>query len=383
MWNKLCCLAKEVNLSILLRCGQSFRWTELPVKRSILYNKVNEQGCEVVWLGVLGDKLWILKQCDDYVHFQTIDNSLNSSESKELDLGVLKDYLQLNVNLSSLYTRWAEIDQNFNKLQCDFSGIRMLRQDPVENLFTFICSQNNNIPRITQLVNKLCLEYGKFICNFEGIKFCSFPNLDSLASDGVEEDLRKQGFGYRAKFIAASAEKIQEYGGEKWLSGLREQPYVEAHKALCSLPGVGAKVADCVCLMSLDKPSAIPVDTHMWQIAVRDYLPHLGKNKTLTDKMYKEIGDFFRDMHGKYAGWAQSVLFSADLKIFNSLKKENKADQVKCKNINASKRESAQVKEQPPKEESRKRKKSTNIKSDKLPHASPVKRRKPNIKPKK
>ena len=42
--------------------------------------------------------------------------------------------------------------------------------------------------------------------------------------------------------------------------------------------------------MSLDKHDAIPVDTHMWQIAVRDYLPHLKKNKTVTDKSYKEIG---------------------------------------------------------------------------------------------
>ncbi len=63
--------------------------------------------------------------------------------------------------------------------------------------------------------------------------------------------------------------------------------------ALCGLPGVGAKVADCVCLMSLDKPDAIPVDTHMWQIAQRDYLPHLKKYKTLTDKIYQEIGKFF------------------------------------------------------------------------------------------
>lgn len=50
------------------------------------------------------------------------------------------------------------------------------------------------------------------------------------------------------------------------------------------------QVADCVCLMSLDKPGAIPVDTHVWQIAAREYLPHLRKNKSLTDKIYQEIG---------------------------------------------------------------------------------------------
>ena len=61
--------------------------------------------------------------------------------------------------------------------------------------------------------------------------------------------------------------------------------------ALCSLYGVGPKVADCVCLMSLEKHDAIPVDTHMWQIAAREYLPHLKKLKNVTDKAYKEIGN--------------------------------------------------------------------------------------------
>ena len=72
---------------------------------------------------------------------------------------------------------------------------------------------------------------------------------------------------------------------------------IEAHQllffvpALCKLPGVGAKVADCVCLLSLDKSEAIPVDTHVWQITSKHYLPSLTKTKSLTDKVYKEIGE--------------------------------------------------------------------------------------------
>jgi hypothetical protein len=41
-----------------------------------------------------------------------------------------------------------------------------------------------------------------------------------------------------------------------------------------------AQVAACVCLFSLDKAGAIPVDTHVWQLACRYYAPHL-RNKTL------------------------------------------------------------------------------------------------------
>lgn len=50
------------------------------------------------------------------------------------------------------------------------------------------------------------------------------------------------------------------------------------------------QVADCVCLMSLDKYDAIPVDTHIWQVTVKDYIPHLKTAKVLTNKIYQEIG---------------------------------------------------------------------------------------------
>lgn len=57
----------------------------------------------------------------------------------------------------------------------------------------------------------------------------------------------------------------------------------------------GDQVADCVCLMSLDKFEALPVDTHVWQIAKRDYSFAAGNSqKTLTDRVYKEIGQYPR-----------------------------------------------------------------------------------------
>ena len=46
-----------------------------------------------------------------------------------------------------------------------------------------------------------------------------------------------------------------------------------------------------MCLMSLDKMEAVPVDTHVWQLAVREYrLSGLSNNKSLTDAVYKQIG---------------------------------------------------------------------------------------------
>ena len=69
-------------------------------------------------------------------------------------------------------------------------------------------------------------------------------------------------FGYRAKYISTTSRIIAKEKPLEWLHGLRKEPYKVAHEALLGLSGVGPKVADCVCLMSMDKAEAVPVDTH-------------------------------------------------------------------------------------------------------------------------
>lgn len=82
---------------------------------------------------------------------------------------------------------------------------------------------------------------------------------------------------------------------------------------MITLDGVGPKVADCVALFSLDRRGSIPVDTHVWQIAVRDFDRSLLEAKSLTPQVYKRVGELFRERYGEYAGWAHSLLFTAEL----------------------------------------------------------------------
>lgn len=58
------------------------------------------------------------------------------------------------------------------------------------------------------------------------------------------------------------------------------------------------------------------ISTQVWQIAQRDYKIGKGKHRTLTKAIYDAIGDHFRALWGKEAGWAHSVLFAADLRTF-------------------------------------------------------------------
>ncbi|KAG0948507.1 hypothetical protein G6F57_011608 [Rhizopus arrhizus] len=265
VWRDLQVSPKELRLDTL-RCGQSFRWKH-----------VQEN-----WVSVLQGNLVVLKESASSVYYGTLDDSDTLEH-------LLRDYFQLNkVSLETCYNRWSDLDINFKSKAIHFQGIRILRQDPWENLICFICSSNNNIARITQMVQKLCVEFGEKIARLEEEDYYDFPTLDRLVGDGVEKRLRELGFGYRAKYIANTAKKLNADHpdlGEKWLHSLRKVDYKEAKEELMKFQGVGPKVADCVCLMSLDHPESIPVDTHVWQIASRDY-GFNKRGKTLTSIVY-------------------------------------------------------------------------------------------------
>ncbi|XP_045771154.1 N-glycosylase/DNA lyase [Maniola jurtina] len=309
-WNKLICNVRELQLSGTLNGGQSFRWE---------YNKEIDE-----WTGVYSKTVWKLRQREDLLQYKVVGSLLTKNvpkNNKEIEKNsifeeLLKKYFRLDFNLSDYYTKWSEKDDLFRAACKQFYGIRMLAQEPVENLFSFICSQNNHISRISSMVEKLCKHYGEEICELDGMMYYSFPDVEKLANPQIESELRQLGFGYRAKFIQRSAAQIVEWEGEKWFTSLQDMKYKEARLELMKLCGIGPKVADCICLMSLNHLEALPVDTHVYQIAAQNYLPHLRGRKTVTDKMYTEIGDHFRNLYGDLAGWAHTVLFCADLKKF-------------------------------------------------------------------
>ena len=257
-WNFFACPRSLLNLDIVLNCGQCFRWSK----------------CETgEWIGVVGKRIWILKQDSEQIFYKCIGNAASDSSSTSEENGcqpriakrprkgqaahllvpeadvndlksengeaILRDYFQLKIDLEDLYGKWSRNDQVFNKLSQNFGGLRMLRQDPVENLFSFICSQNNHITRIASMVEKLCANYGQLINNVGGKFYYEFPTVSALSNDDVDGNLRKLGFGYRAKFINQCAKQVLKNGGNTWLYALRETPYKEAHNGITFIVSSG------------------------------------------------------------------------------------------------------------------------------------------------
>lgn len=299
-WMSLKANAKELQCAMTLVNGQCFNW------------KCNEKG---EWSGVVGSCLVGLKQVEnDVLYMERFPGGTKSLDAK------LRDYFQLDrFSLEKLYATWSKADPRFSEISKHIRGVRLLRQDPMECLISFLCSQNNNISRITGMLAKLRERYGTPLCVDEtDEQHYVFPTLANLMK-ATEQELRDLGFGYRAKYIVASAKTLDEKGGEDWLMALRTKPREEVQESLLELQGVGRKVADCVALFCLDQLDCIPVDTHVWAIANRDYkkfLPKLHETKSITDTVYRVVGDFFRSHFGIHAGWAHSVLFTADLLAF-------------------------------------------------------------------
>jgi len=370
-WVSLGVGAKELRLENTLPTGQSFRWRETT---------------EGDYVGVIGERVVSMRQAPNDVLYRV--HCRPSASSASADAAAIADYFNLEVSLSSLSAQWAEADERFRRLEPFLPGCRMLRQDPAECLFSFICSSNNHSSRIHGMVERLCAAYGTPLepdarlastrkavaakktptpkkktpttgsrpevstdetaaepTSSEGAgeevaatptrqrgaplaaernspqplgeplgQFYAFPTTTQLLR-ATEDELRGLGFGYRAKFIAGTAAALaaKEKGAAAYLASLRsETPYREAQAALTSLPGVGPKVAACACLFSLDKHAAVPVDTHVWQLAVEHYTPDL-QGKTLTPRLMEKVEDAIVGVFGEYAGWAHNTLFVAEL----------------------------------------------------------------------
>lgn len=136
-------------------------------------------------------------------------------------------------------------------------GIRILRQDLWEMIVSYIISQQNNIKRISNTINKICTY-------FSG----AFPSPTEL-SQFNEDDFIKLGLGYRAKYIAEITEAVVNNALD--FEKLKMLTTPEVIKYLKRFNGIGDKVASCIALYGLHKTDAFPIDTWIQRIITKQY----------------------------------------------------------------------------------------------------------------
>ena len=160
-------------------------------------------------------------------------------------------FLALDTDYAALKKQFAENEVMAKAIEFA-PGIRVLNQDFFETLITFIISQNNNIPRIKQLCDRISERYG----TKTGDTY-AFPTAEQMR-DITEQDYKDMKFGFRAKYLADAVAKVLD--GTIDEATVKSLTYEDAQKYLMQIKGVGPKVADCVLLFSCRQYRSFPKD---------------------------------------------------------------------------------------------------------------------------
>jgi N-glycosylase/DNA lyase len=178
-------------------------------------------------------------------------------------------------------------------------GLRIIRQPRWECLATFITSSMKQVAHIRQISHTLRKRYGDRLSIFDH-EVHAFPPPDRIAAL-TERDLRACALGYRAKNLLATARLVAS--GKANLAQWSSLPDAGLQARLCELPGVGAKVANCVMLFAYERLRAFPIDVWIERVLKEKYFPR--KRKVTAQQLRAFCEAYFGD-HG---GYAQQYLF--------------------------------------------------------------------------
>ena len=174
------------------------------------------------------DKIFKIRQ-----NGKTLEFEGTSKEHIKRLFGLNCDYDNIIKQLSKDKTLLPAIKQ--------YHGLRVMQRDPWETLISFQCSIFSNIKKIKLNMNCLAKKFGK-----EKNRRYTFPEPGEL--DNLQK-IKKCATGFRAKYIHAANSMVDD----KYFEKIKRKKYEDAMQELMELPGVGEKVADCICLFSLGK----------------------------------------------------------------------------------------------------------------------------------
>ncbi len=220
---------QDFDLEQTLDCGQAFRWEKQP---------------DGSFFGIAGQRCCQIAQNGQ--DFQLIGVSRQDFEE------FWRDYFDLDRDYGAI-KQALSVHPVFAQATAFAPGIRLLRQDSWEALCSFIISQNNNIPRIKGIIQRLCALAGQPL----GENLYGFPAPEDLAA--LEpEDLAPIRAGFRARYLVDAARKVSSE--QVNLEALPFLPPEEARAMLEQIIGVGRKVADCTLLYGCGRLECFPVD---------------------------------------------------------------------------------------------------------------------------
>lgn len=260
----------DFNLGQTLECGQCFHFVKIE------------------------DSEYIISAKNRMLHIEQKDNALIFHDTTEQEYEeIWKDYFDLDRDYAAIKEALLSRDDKLKTAIDAMYGVRILNQDFFETLISFIISQNQQIPKIKQIVKTISEKYGNK-CG----EMYSFPDALHILNAGVD-GIRECKAGFRSAYIIDACEKFES--GLIDENKLRNMEYDECIEQLKQIKGVGDKVANCVALFSLGKRNAFPVDVWIKRIMEAMYF---GKVTPIP-----AIQKLAKELFGEYGGYAQQYLF--------------------------------------------------------------------------
>jgi N-glycosylase/DNA lyase len=262
--------APDFNLATTLNSGQVFHWT------------IVNHG----FVGLIGEEPIYVEQTGETLQF--------TGGGSEL----IRHYFALDHPLAEICRSFPK-DEVMDAARDFCRGLRILRQPKWECLATFICSSMKQIAHIRQISLALRERFGE-VRKIGGRVARTFPSAQRLA-ESSEQELRECALGYRARNLLATAQLASS--GEADFEAWAVLPDLDLRAKLCALPGVGAKIANCVMLFAYERLRAFPVDIWIERVLKQQYFSR-KRNVTAT-----QLRRFSETYFGDHGGYAQQYLF--------------------------------------------------------------------------
>lgn len=252
-----------LDLADTLECGQAFR-----------YELIDRREGYTEYLTVVGDRILLLGQRErgELIVYGTSEDADAALDYFAADT----DFEDIRRDVCSRTdSEWLVSASEAAK------GIVILRQEPWETVFSFIVSQNNNIPRIRKIIRTLCAAYGRNLAEERGLKECPIKGKSAIPCDEIckncgicysfprpeavfaePEKMESAKVGFRFKYLLDAAQKVAE--GEVDLQDILDRKsYEYTLEKLKHIKGVGDKVASCAALFGFGNMEAFPIDVWM------------------------------------------------------------------------------------------------------------------------
>jgi N-glycosylase/DNA lyase len=275
--------APNFDLSTTLNSGQVFHWER------------TGNG----FVGTIGDLPVHVEQRNNILRAEVASaSSLHSGKRAQDARTAITHYFALDHPLAKICESFPD-DPIMNAARQFCRGLRIIRQPKWECLATFICSSMKQVAHIRQISRGLRRRFGERRTVGDHL-VDTFPLAERIAQ-ASETDLRECALGYRVEYLRATARLVSSSKAdlEAW-STLSD---TDLREKLCALPGVGAKVANCVMLFAYERLRAFPIDVWIERVLKQQYFP---RKKRITAQRLREFSETYFGEHG---GYAQQYLF--------------------------------------------------------------------------